>query len=732
MKRVLFRQRIFVVVAAAVLPLAVMSAVALYVGYQQQRAQAERSGLDVARALSIAIDRELARTVAVLKVLDDSLEGDNVDVRAFYGQTKRVRADQPDWRSIIVYNPRGEALFNTEQPFGAPLDPVAERDSFETVLRTQKPMVGFLRKGPGGEYAFPVRVPITRNGEVRYVLTAVLEPRTILNVLKGQRVPEYWVVAVADAKGIRVARTRASEESVGTPYSASLVEMMRTLGEEGKGVTHSSEGASVFTAYTRSRSTGWYTAVGLPTMAVEAAARDNFNTWGSGLVLSLVVGVIASVVLARSVVRPMAQLRESALATRDGRPFEAPASAIREIDDVARALEEASRSRNQLLQSEREARSLAENANRAKDEFLAMLGHELRNPLSAISNASTLLDAPTLTPEQGTRARAVITRQVSHLTRLTDDLLEVGRALMGKIQLRRQPLDLAVLVAQSVATLKSAHRFRNHHLQEEYRPAWADCDAVRMDQVVANLVVNAVKYTPEGGTIRVSVDREGRSAVLRVSDDGIGLSPELAGRVFDLFVQGERELHRSQGGLGIGLTLVKSMAQMHGGDACVSSEGPGRGSEFTVRIPAIEAPAGAQAAAPRNDVERARHVLIVEDNVDACDTMRALLEMHGHRVDTANDGATGLERALALQPEVVLLDVGLPGMDGYEVARRIRAARNFRRPLLVAITGYGGADDRERALAAGFDAHLTKPVEYPTLAALLSGADQPLVDSKLS
>ena len=726
MKRVLFRQRIFVVVAAAVLPLAVMSAVALYAGYQQQRAQAERAGLDVARALSIAIDRELGRTISILNVLGDSLQDENVDVRAFHGHAKRVRMDQPDWRAIIAYDARGNPLLNTEEPFGAPLRPLIERESFDLVLVKRQPVIGYLRKGPNGRYAFPMRVPVVRGGEVRYVLTAVLEPDTILNVLKGQRVPEYWVVAVADAKGVRVARTLASEQSVGTPYSATLVDMMRMLGDEGKGVTYSSEGEPVFTAYTRSRSTGWYTAVGLPTSAVEAAARANFNTWGGGLVLSLIVGVIAAVVLARSVTRPMMKLRESAIATQGGEPFEAPQSEIREIDDVARALEEASRSRSELLQSEREARAAAENANRAKDEFLAMLGHELRNPLSAISNASTLLDAPNLQPEQSARARAVITRQVGHLARLTDDLLEVGRALMGKIQLRRQPLDLAVLVAQSVATLKSAQRLRNHHLQEEYRPVWADCDAVRLDQVVANLVVNAVKYTPEGGTIRVSVGREGHSAVLRVADDGIGLAPELAGRVFDLFVQGERELHRSQGGLGIGLTLVRSMAQMHGGDASVTSAGPGLGSEFTVRIPAIEAPAGAETSAPRDDVERARHVLIVEDNIDACETLRALLEMHGHRVDTANDGATGLERALALQPEVVLLDVGLPGMDGYEVARRIRAARGIRRPLLVAITGYGGAEDRERALAAGFDAHLTKPVEYPTLSVLISGAGQPI------
>ena len=731
MKRVLFRQRIFVVVAAAVLPLAVMSAVALYAGYQQQRAQAERAGLDLARALSIAVDGELRRSLSVLQVLDDSLETDNADLRAVHAHARRVRREQSAWRFIILYDRDGTPVFNSEMPFGSPLGPVVDRESFDNAIRTKAPVIGFLTKRPEG-YAFPVRVPILRDGEVRYVLTAVLEPDAILGVLKGQSVPGAWVVAVADAKGIRVARTRSTEQSLGTPYSPSLVEMMAKAGEQGKGITYSSEGDAVFTAYTRSRATGWITAVGLPTFEVEAAARGTFNTWGSGLALSLLVGVAAALVLARSVTRPMARLRESALATHEGKPFVAPETRIREIHDVGRTLEDAARSRSMLLQSERAAREAAESANRAKDEFLAMLGHELRNPLSAISNAATVLEARGLAPEKASRARAVITRQVAHLARLTDDLLEVGRALMGKIQLRRQPLDLAALVAQSVGTLRSAQRLRDHRVVEEYRPAWVDGDPVRIDQVVANLVVNAVKYTPAGGTIRVAVAREGESAVIRVSDEGIGLAPELAARVFDLFVQGERELDRSQGGLGIGLTLVKSLAQMHGGDATVASAGEGKGSEFSVRLPAIEAPEHVQPGGGAITIESPRHILVVEDNVDACETLRDLLQMHGHRVDTANDGPSGLERALDLRPDVILLDVGLPGIDGYEVARRIRAADGDSRAMLVAITGYGAAEDRERALLAGFDAHLTKPVEYATLSALLAGHGAASSDSKPS
>jgi signal transduction histidine kinase/ActR/RegA family two-component response regulator len=726
MKRVPIRQRLFVVVAAAVVPLAIMSGIALYAGYEEQREQAQNSGLDVARALSIAVDAELRRTVSVLQVLDDALELESESLPAFHERAKRVQQSQPFWRAIILYDVKGNAILSTEAAYGEDVDAVRDRESFEQVIETGKPTVGYLTKRPDGMYTFPVRVPVVRGRKLRYVLTAMLRPEGILNVLRSQRVPEDWVVAVADAKGIRVARTRMPEQSVGTPYSSTLVELMRKAPDEGKGVTVSSDGDSVFTAYTRARETGWYTAVGRSTSLVESAARHSFSTLGGGIVLSLVVGALFALLLARRVIQPMAKLRESAVASKSGEKFEAPQTDIREIHDVAAALKDASETRTQALEREKSAREAAESANRAKDEFLAMLGHELRNPLSAISNASALLESPGLAPDSASKARGVISRQIRHLTRLTDDLLDVGRALMGKIQLRRKPVDLAQLVAQSLATLKSTQRLRDHRLVEEYHPVWVDCDPIRVDQIVANLVVNAVKYTPGGGTVRVSVGREGHQAVVRVSDDGIGLAPELAARVFDLFVQGERDLDRSQGGLGIGLTLVRRLAEMHGGAASVRSEGQNKGSEFTVRFPAIEQPAtGDDTATTRTVKEAARHVLIVEDNVDACETLRTLLEIHGHRVDTAHDGASGLERALALQPEVVLLDVGLPRMDGYEVARKIRASHGIRRPLLIAITGYGAPEDRERAHEAGFDAHVTKPVDYGTLATLISAALQP-------
>jgi CheY-like chemotaxis protein len=379
--------------------------------------------------------------------------------------------------------------------------------------------------------------------------------------------------------------------------------------------------------------------------------------------------------------------------------------------------------RESLLKSERAARAAAEAANRSKDEFLAMLGHELRNPLGAISNAAGLLEHEGASEAARRQATQIIGRQVSHLTRLTDDLLDAGRALMGKIVLQRRPIDLGAAAAQSLHTLVAAGRTQRHAVIEDVDPVWVDADPIRLDQIVSNLVINAVKYTPPNGTIRVSVRREDADAVLRVRDDGIGLSPELASRVFDLFVQGDRELDRSLGGLGIGLTLVRRLAEMHGGWASVSSEGPGKGSEFVVRLPAIEKPVAAEPVAPKPAAAASgRDILVIEDNDDARETLCTLLGLSGHRVESAADGVDGLEKALSGTHDIMLVDVGLPRMDGYEVARRIRSADGERRPYLVAVTGYGAPEDHERAMEAGFDAHLVKPVDFGALNEVLARA----------
>ena len=362
----------------------------------------------------------------------------------------------------------------------------------------------------------------------------------------------------------------------------------------------------------------------------------------------------------------------------------------------------------------------AQQANRAKDEFLAMLGHELRNPLGAISSAVRLLEPMDAVSERAGLARDVIARQTRHLARLVDDLLDVARVMTGKVLLERQPLDLAEVVSRHVTSLRTTGKMQDHLVTVQASPVWVDADVVRVEQIVGNLVSNALKYTPAGGRITISVGRDNGYAVLSVQDTGVGMTPQLLSRVFDLFVQGERRLDRTQGGLGIGLTLVRRLVELHGGTVAAASDGPDHGSRFTVQLRAISTPSvGARPSRVAGEVAT-RRILVIEDNDDARAMLRHLLETAGHEVHEAADGRRGLELALALRPDVALVDLGLPGLDGFEIARQLRVADERRAILLVAVTGYGAPEDRERSLLAGFDVHLVKPVDPEILAGVLA------------
>ena len=364
----------------------------------------------------------------------------------------------------------------------------------------------------------------------------------------------------------------------------------------------------------------------------------------------------------------------------------------------------------------------AEAANRAKDEFLAMLGHELRNPLGTITNAVTVLDR--LTADDTTRhLTAMIRRQTGHLSRLVDDLLDVARVTSGKIGLQAHPVDLHEVAGRCLETLAHAGRTHEHRVALQGGPAQVLGDAARLEQIVNNLVDNALKYTPAGGAITVVTEHTGGEAVLRVRDTGRGIKPAVLARVFDLFVQEPQALDRARGGLGLGLTLVKRLAELHGGSVSAWSEGPDRGSEFVVRLPALVQPAGAPAGgagAGRDAPAPTCRVLIVEDGADARESLKLLLEHAGHVVETAEDGPSGLAKLQAFRPEVALIDIGLPGLDGYALARLARERPETAGVRLVAVTGYGQADDRQRALAAGFDVHVTTPVDPAMLCDLLA------------
>jgi len=366
-------------------------------------------------------------------------------------------------------------------------------------------------------------------------------------------------------------------------------------------------------------------------------------------------------------------------------------------------------------------------ANRQKDQFLAMLAHELRNPLAPITTAAQLLQRGNMDPQRMRHASDIIARQAEHMTSLVNDLLDVSRVTRGLATIEKDELIIADIVHGAVEQVRPLLDARRHALQQLVtdEPLHVCGDRTRLVQVVSNILNNAVKYTPPGGQLVLRVRRDADEAVISVRDNGQGIDPQVLPYIFDLFTQAERTPDRSQGGLGIGLALVKSLVALHGGRVAAASEGLNQGSEFSIRLPLLQdAPAQVeeQEVHPGGGPVR---VLVVDDNADAAQMLATLLEAHGHAVSVEYDGTTGYARALRERPEVMLLDIGLPDIDGHELARRLRAAPETMNAVLVALTGYGQSDDRDRARAAGFNRHLVKPADLSELLRILTQVRDP-------
>ncbi len=407
---------------------------------------------------------------------------------------------------------------------------------------------------------------------------------------------------------------------------------------------------------------------------------------------------------------------------KDGTRFWA-SGVITPLYDSDGALQGYAKILRDITERKRAEEALAE-ANRRKDEFLAMLAHELRNPLAPIMNAAQLLKregAGNATLEQ---AHGIIERQLARIVRIVDDLLDVSRITRGKIQLKRERVTLQTVIANAVEASRSFIESRKHVLTVSVpqEAVWLEADPVRMEQVLVNLLSNAAKYTEPGGKIDLTAERQGNECVSRVKDTGIGIAAEMLPRVFDLFVQADQSLDRSQGGLGIGLTLVKQLVAMHGGTVEARSEGVGDGSEFILHLPVVPETMGLKPQdAPIATGRKSQpwRILIVDDNTDTAESLAMLLRLSGHETRVAHTGQSGLQLAVAEKPDVVLLDIGLPGMDGYQVAKRIREHQELDQTRLIAISGYGQDTDRERSAKAGFNHHLVKPVDPARLQALL-------------
>jgi signal transduction histidine kinase/ActR/RegA family two-component response regulator len=555
-------------------------------------------------------------------------------------------------------------------------------------------------------------MPVQSN-EVTYLLMVMVDPEALFGLLTAQRLPRTWVGTVLDANSRVVARTFNPAATLGKPAAQSLQDALATAAE---GWFHGTtiEGADVYASFHQSSVTGWTVALGIPSAVVGATTSRIIMLLAIGLAIATAIALLLAAMYSRRISEPIMALASSAKALGWGARVRPPIDApVREVRDVSRALIASAQGFN-----EREERLRA--ADQAKDEFLAMLGHELRNPLGALSSATQVLNVAGNGDKAEKDAIAIVSRQVERMTRLVDDLLDVGRVISGKVRLQLAPLDLERVVTQVAQNLRRANVLKGRDVKLETESVWVEGDETRIEQIVSNILENSGKYTPRDGTIRILLYKKDEKAVLEVTDTGIGMSPDLIPRVFDLFSQGQRTIDRSASGLGIGLTLVKRLTELHGGTITAASEGMDKGSRFTMTLPAIQAPTAVRR--PASDpiqVRELRKVLLIEDNEDARRSMLTVLRHYGYRAFEAADGFEGIATADELQPDAAIIDIGLPHYDGYEVAKRLRSNTERSQMLLIALTGYGSQEAREKAKEAGFDEYLVKPVSPRDLAELI-------------
>jgi signal transduction histidine kinase len=600
------RWHLFQVLLVCVVPLGVFAAALLYLHWQAQEEQRERAQVESARLLSAAVDNALDSTVRRLSIFARVWAANPAADAGIYAQARAALAVNPDWSNIAAFRADGSGVFRSDEMFGATVPAMRLLEQWRPVLEEQRPVVtDVFTSRASGRKVVAVGVPVTRDGKLTHVLIAVLNLRWYDELMTKQG--RGGLAGIFDRNWKFVARSAEGEERRGSDGAGALIEDMKRA-PEGIGRYDSLSGTGVYTSWGATRH-GWWVALATPAAPVESAFWRYLGVLGALWAAMVAAGIAFAMWKGRHIAAGLESLETRAAELAAGpRLGTLPDSRVKEVSQALAALENAGatlqaamRERDHSLLTEQKARAAAEAANRAKDEFLAMLGHELRNPLAAITSASEVIRGPRRTERHIELAGAVIERQSRHLKRLIDDLLDVGRVVTGKVMLERAPFDLAEAVRHAAATLETAGRLAQRRVQIDASTVWIDGDQTRLEQIVTNLVVNAATYTEPDGRIRVRVAREGEDAVLEVSDDGRGLGPESLDRVFELFYQADLTIDRKTGGLGIGLTLVRRLAELHGGTVAAQSAGRGKGARFVVRLPAIAPPQAAHLAALRSN-----------------------------------------------------------------------------------------------------------------------------------
>jgi signal transduction histidine kinase/ActR/RegA family two-component response regulator len=720
------RSRLLILAFASMVPVLALCLLLAWILLERETELMRDGALTRNRAVASAVDAKLDGHLAALRALGTLQALGSGDLQAFKDAATRARAAQPHWRNVLLVDERGRQLVNLRLPLGAalPMEDDSELPSLREVLATGEAQVGNVGRGPvSGFVGIPVQIRVQVAGQPR-ALKLIIDPQAFQVLMTSQELPGTWAAAIVDGNGKFVARIppRPAGELASSGLRAAIRES-----RSGWMAIRTLEGVDAQQAFVGSALSPWTIAVAIPKEEVLAGARQAALWLALGTVLSMAVAGGLALALARRVARPIHTLARAAhdVGSRDVTPLlreVAQRPGFAEALEVNRALEHAVHSiEEREALRERERMALRE-ADQAKNEFLAMLGHELRNPLSAITTSAQVLRISKPGAETGVHAHQVIERQARQMSRLVEDLMDISRLATGKLRLEVELLDLCAVVDRSVETWRHGNTQHDVRVTLHCSPTWVRIDRSRVEQILTNLLENAAKFSPKGGAIDVEVRTEGEHAVLEVRDQGQGIAREDLALVFETFYQGTQLLHRPQGGLGLGLALVKRLAELHGGRVQAHSEGEGRGAVLTVHLPLAVAPVQREAVANAPHAARGRRVLIVEDNDDGRLALEMMLRLQGHDVETVGSGLAAVEAVQRQPPEVAIIDVGLPDIDGWEVARRIAQMAPVPRPLLVAITGFGQHEDKERSRQAGFDLHLTKPVDPVALADVLRGA----------
>lgn len=699
-------------VGAGLIPLSLFGVGSIWLAVQTQRDELKRSTVEISRALASGIEAKLDAEVAALAALGRSPFLQEKDYAAFYTFAKAEANARPGWAGVILTDRAGHVIFKTTMPFNEADASIADPDSLALATTTGEVTIGALTAGRAGRLAFPVRVPLTVDGGVDHVLTAVVRPDWALDLLRKQDVPDDWVISVFDRNLRRVARSRDHDSTVGGLPSPQLQKLFRDeSAQRAVGLSRNLEGQETFTGFARIEPHRWVVGVGAPTAITTTTLARGIGWHVLGIVLSALACVLFARRMALRIARDVHAARDSAVRLGEGHEVAPEPSDIAELDEMSRAIASASVRLAAANAALNDALNVARQAGRTKDEFLAVLGHELRNPLAPMLTALHLMDlkgSPSTLKE-----RQILQRQVDHMRRLVDDLLDMSRIASGKLQLQRRTVNVSELVERAVESLPLAHERERIALRLPDTPLWTDGDAVRLMQVLTNLLGNALRYGNDRAiALDVSGDEEKIHLVVR--DDGIGMSAETLAHVFEPFYQAPQMLERKSGGLGLGLAIVKTIVEAHGGQVAARSAGLGAGSSLEVTLPACGPPPPVAHGQPALPTLATARVLVVDDNVDALDTLVQVLGLAGHTVRPALSPEDALATAATFVPDVAILDIGLPGMSGYELAEQLRGVVPSAVGL-IALTGYGQSADKARARQAGFDVHLVKPVDADTL-----------------